>query len=387
MTTSEFLKGQGTPGLVSIIIPTYNRADLVGATIESALAQTYDHLELIVVDDGSVDDTRAVVARYTDPRVQYFHKDNGGLSHARNFGLDRVAGEYIAFLDSDDLWYPWKLKAQVALFRRHPDVGMIWSDMSTFTEPGVIIAERNLREGYAVYQSVRIEELCQRKGSLRDLDPEAPAVHLDSRYLVGNIFDAMFLGNLVHPPTAIVRRDRLRQAGGFERDVTGDGGEDHHFYTKISELGPVALLDAPTILYRVHESQQHRKHALKEARGDVKVVEHWLRRHPPAHPASVIRARRARAHAWQGFEELHGGDRGAARQHLWRSLTLVPQPRTAALLAASFVPPTMMPFMRRSLQQARALSFGFLVKLAGVTGLLYLLLRLLMNLEPELVEV
>jgi len=126
---------------VSVIIPAYNRANIVRETVDSVLRQTYAQFEVIVVDDGSTDNTREVLATYRDPRVRYFYKTNGGLSSARNFGLSAATGEYIAFLDSDDVWRPWKLSAQVEIFRRHSDVGMSWSDMSSFTDDGTILDE------------------------------------------------------------------------------------------------------------------------------------------------------------------------------------------------------------------------------------------------------
>jgi glycosyltransferase involved in cell wall biosynthesis len=106
-----FLPDSGTPGLVSVIIPCYNRADIVRYTLDSVLAQNYRNFEAIVVDDGSTDNTRSVVAGYTDPRIQYVYRENGGLSAARNSGLNAARGEFVAFLDSDDGWHPWKLAA------------------------------------------------------------------------------------------------------------------------------------------------------------------------------------------------------------------------------------------------------------------------------------
>ena len=90
---------------VSIIIPTYNRAELIGQTLESILAQTYTNWECIVVDDGSTDDTKEVVLSFSDPRIKYFYKKNEERSIARNFGIERSKGIYICFLDSDDIYY------------------------------------------------------------------------------------------------------------------------------------------------------------------------------------------------------------------------------------------------------------------------------------------
>src|SRR5512132_3570680 len=101
--------------LVSVVVPTYNRAHLIGRTIESVLRQSYVALELVIVDDGSTDDTRErITEKYRrDPRVRYCHKPNGGPASARNVGFREARGEYVALLDSDDTWHPWKLSLQI----------------------------------------------------------------------------------------------------------------------------------------------------------------------------------------------------------------------------------------------------------------------------------
>jgi glycosyltransferase involved in cell wall biosynthesis len=93
----------------TVVIPAYNRADLIGQTIESVLGQEFADFEMIVVDDGSSDDTVAVVRRYDDPRVRLLEQRNSGPGVARNLGAGHAAGRYVAFLDSDDLWFPWTL--------------------------------------------------------------------------------------------------------------------------------------------------------------------------------------------------------------------------------------------------------------------------------------
>jgi len=99
---------------VSVVIPTYNRAELLTRAIDSVLAQTYDDFELLVVDDGSTDDTEAVVTAYDDDRVRYLaHETNRGANPARNTGIEAAEGEFVAFLDSDDEWRPRKLEAQL----------------------------------------------------------------------------------------------------------------------------------------------------------------------------------------------------------------------------------------------------------------------------------
>jgi hypothetical protein len=123
---------------VSVIIPTYNRANMVGKAIESVFKQTYPDWELLVVDDGSQDDTRRVITAYPDPPVRYIFQDNGGTSKARNTGVKASTGEYIAFLDSDDLFLPDKLGLQVAALDRNPHIGLVasgWTEVDTEQAP------------------------------------------------------------------------------------------------------------------------------------------------------------------------------------------------------------------------------------------------------------
>ncbi len=129
---------------VSVVIPTYNRVCTVVRAIESVLTQTYQNLEIIVVDDGSTDNTREVIERLHDPRVRYIrHGENRGGSLARNTGIEAATGEYIAFLDSDDEWLPEKLERQVQLFQRsEPCVGAVYCGFATVGEHGQITATR-----------------------------------------------------------------------------------------------------------------------------------------------------------------------------------------------------------------------------------------------------
>lgn len=103
--------------MVSVIIPTYNRASLIEQSVRSVLNQTYKDLELIVVDDGSTDDTEQVLKSIADPRLVYIKQKNAGACAARNNGIDHSKGEYIAFHDSDDVWHLDKLKKQIKILK------------------------------------------------------------------------------------------------------------------------------------------------------------------------------------------------------------------------------------------------------------------------------
>ena len=113
---------------VSVIIPTYNRADLLPRAVKSALSQTYDDYEILIVDDCSTDHTRETVSAWDDERVRYTrHTENRGQSGALNMGIHNASGQYIAFLDDDDEWVPTKLEKQVAVLESSdPKVGLVY---------------------------------------------------------------------------------------------------------------------------------------------------------------------------------------------------------------------------------------------------------------------
>lgn len=122
---------------VSVVIPAYNRAGRLPAAIDSALRQGIADLDVVVIDDGSQDDTRAVVAAYGGP-VRYVYQENAGVGAARNTGIRHAPGAFVAFLDSDDRWADGKLAAQLELFRRHPAVGLVFSDFVVEKPDGAV---------------------------------------------------------------------------------------------------------------------------------------------------------------------------------------------------------------------------------------------------------
>jgi glycosyltransferase involved in cell wall biosynthesis len=123
--------------VVSVIIPTYNRARFVGQAIQSVLDQTFQDFELIVVDDGSTDNTRTVVEEFTDPRIRYIHQENMGISGTRNTGIRNARARYIAFLDSDDIWLPRLLESQVAILNSNPDLDWVYARARAISANGV----------------------------------------------------------------------------------------------------------------------------------------------------------------------------------------------------------------------------------------------------------
>ena len=131
--------------LVSVIIPTYNRALILKETIQSVLEQTYERLELIVIDDGSTDDTQAVVDGFKDERIIYIKQEHKGLPSARNKGIENAKGEYIAFLDSDDMWLPEKIDKQLKIFNKNKlKLGVVYCGVEYIDEKSRKAKEKKL---------------------------------------------------------------------------------------------------------------------------------------------------------------------------------------------------------------------------------------------------
>jgi glycosyltransferase involved in cell wall biosynthesis len=153
---SNKLVEKNKPPKVSVIMPTYNRAHMIGRSIEGILNQTFKDWELIIVSDGSTDNTREVVLSYHDPRIRYFHKGHGGVASARNYAIRQAKGEYIAYCDDDDILLPFHLKTLANYLDRHPEVGFVKGDyvhieagsQKGYLSCGILLASMHRRNAF-----------------------------------------------------------------------------------------------------------------------------------------------------------------------------------------------------------------------------------------------
>lgn len=347
-------------GLVSVVIPTYNRAELCGAAVRSVLSQTYGRLEVIVVDDGSTDDTEATVRRYGDP-VRYVRQHRSGVAAARNRGMDLADGEFIGFLDSDDTWLPWKIEAQVEILRRLDEVGMVWTDMCAVDPGGRTTHPTYLRRMYPAYRHFSRDELFEKSVPCGAIWLNCPSAWTRRRCYIGDIFSPMFMGNLVHTSTVLVRRDVQRAVGYF--DVTlKTSGEDYDFHLRTCRQVKVAYLDMPSIRYRVGGADQLTSEKLAHwvARNNLTTVLRTVERDREQIelPPSLVRRRLAGSWRWVGTTELTI-DRKSARGALYTSLGLHPfDAKTAAGYLLSFLPSVVLRPVKHFLLRARALVYS-----------------------------
>lgn len=137
--------------IVSLIVPVYNGEDYIGKTVQSVLKQTYDNWELLIIDDGSTDHTKEVINKFKDhPRIKYFYKKNGGQGSARNLGIKKSKGSYLAFLDADDLWDEDRLEMQIKLLLEK-DVSLVFSPMRCIDKSGKYL-NKSLGNGKGMFQ-------------------------------------------------------------------------------------------------------------------------------------------------------------------------------------------------------------------------------------------
>lgn len=180
---------------VSVIIPTYNRADLIDDTVDSVAAQTFRDYEIIVVDDGSQDDTRTRLKRRTEP-LRYLWQTNQGVAEARNHALREVHSEFVAFLDSDDLWTPTFLEAAVGLLRRDPGLSLVYTRFISMDERG------------------------------------RPLPHHNKTPYGGDVTRPLFLSTFIHTSAVVARSHVIRDAGGFDGRLTHN--EDYDLWLRLS---------------------------------------------------------------------------------------------------------------------------------------------------------
>jgi len=227
--------------LVSIVITTHNRAELVVKTIESVLSQTYQNIEVIVVDNESSDDTRRRLYQFGD-RIKYFHKKNEGACSARNFGINQSQGEYIGLLDSDDTYLPDKIECSVKYLDENPDVALVHT-AAYFTDiDGCIVSKYS---------------------------------HSDSRY-IGQVLNRLLVKNFICNSTVVLRKTCLQKSGLFDEDIFSPA--DWDLWIRLSEHFEVGFIDQPLTKYRASDNYIL-KNLEKSQEEESKVLKKYFYRH------------------------------------------------------------------------------------------------------------
>lgn len=217
----------------SVIVPTYNRAHMVTETIDSILSQTFRDLELIIVDNDSTDNTEEVIKSYKDKRIRYFkHQNNGIVAVNRNYGVSKAKGEYIAFCDDDDLWFPEKLEKQVQEMEKDSQIGLVCNNVIHFNGKG--------DHGEAF------------KAKPRDSDLT---------------FEALVWKSFISGSTVLVRKAVLDDVGLMDESPELVAVEDYELWLRIAKKYRVKYIDIPLGKYRTHPGG-YRRGPVKALEGD-----------------------------------------------------------------------------------------------------------------------
>ena len=207
--------------LVSVIIPTYNRANYLVQSLESVLAQTYRNLEVIVVNDGSTDETKATLEPYRN-RISYFEKTNGGKSSALNLGLKHISGEYVWVFDDDDIALSQLVDSYMAIFESQPEVGFVYS-------------------GYAYFHGEDIDNLVETVEA--DLPPE------------GEMLGRLLNGNFISSVSVVVRRQCYDRVGCYDERLVR--AQDYDMWIRLARAGfKAGVIRQPLVRVRKHEGQR-----------------------------------------------------------------------------------------------------------------------------------
>jgi glycosyltransferase involved in cell wall biosynthesis len=280
---------------VSAIIPVYNCAKYIGKSIESVLAQTNRPHEIIVVDDGSTDGTYEALNPYLDSII-YVYQKNAGEPAARNTGIRHSSGEYIAFLDADDLWLPDKLQLQMDYFAAHPECSLVYTDMATFNENGILVKSVRAFRG-RVYHG-------------------------------GRIFPYVFQETLFGSGSVVFRKDCCEKAGYFDESFLI--GCDYEMWLRMSRHFEFGYVDKPLLMYRQHQEMNSRTLGTVPQNGMpwlAKVLNRILELHPEIRSElgeSVVNQRLAVPYAWLGRTWMIQGDHAEARKLFSGALRLAP---------------------------------------------------------------
>lgn len=207
--------------LISIIIPTFNRADWIEAAIESILMQTFQNFELLVIDDGSTDNTQKIVSR-CDEKIKYYFQKNKGPSAARNYGIKKAKGKYICFLDSDDRWVVNKLETQVNLVAADPNIKICYTD-EIWIRSGVRVNQKIIHKKYSGWIYQHCLPLC-----------------------------------IISPSSVMIHRELFDKVGLFDEDLIVC--EDYDLWLRVSSFYPIAFIEQSLIIkYGGHEDQLSQK--------------------------------------------------------------------------------------------------------------------------------
>jgi len=261
--------------LVSVIISPYNAELWIAETLDSVLAQTFSDIEIIVVDGGSTDHTVDIVSRYGS-QVRLISDGRCSKSVGKNKGINASQGNYVAFVDADDLWLPQKIELQMQLLREQPDLGWTYTD-------GYLFNDNDLNNLITFGKLSRLYE--------------------------GDILPQLLLNDFIPSPTPLIRRPVLESVGYFDETLLRYQPEDWDLWLRLAASSRVGLVNRPLVRYRLHSESLMAREDIKLALdGKITIIEHAVARDPSR--LAPLRSR-ALANSYKGIAGTY------ARKERW----------------------------------------------------------------------
>ena len=327
---------------VSVVIPTYNRAHWLGYAIRSALQQSHPPLEILVVDDGSTDDTRELCAQLGPP-VRHIPQEHAGAAVARNRGLHEVRGDYVAFLDSDDLWEPRKLEIHLAVHHALPQVRWSMSDALVIDVEGrPLPPPQGFARSFPVFRDLAVEP--ERFFASAMMPTSVAAAGARRSVYTGDAFELLFEGNFATPQCTVMQRGLCERVGGFDPSMLV--AQDTEYFHRVAAMSPVAIILEPLVRWRVGLADHNvsPRNTVSLVRNALTSVDRavGLRRPPTAAVQRAYRHGRRRLLLRLAYAHLARLDRVLARQAVvaaWQS-GAGPSAKSLGIFAASLLPPS-----------------------------------------------
>lgn len=312
--------------LVSVILPTHNAARYILEAVESALKQVYPNKEIIVVDDGSTDNTRDVLASYLD-KIVYVSQENRGVSSARNTAIQHARGELIAFLDADDIWLPNKLDTQMRFLANHPKVELLFSDAEIFNSNETIVPS---------FMSQKMSGPQLNEGEIGTAD----------------VSELLLTENFVVTSTVVAKKECVEGLGGFNESLRSV--EDRDLWLRVARRYAVGYMSSVLTRKRVHDCNIS-SDSLLALQSRVKVLEmavtEWWRKEDKIPPR--VRSSLAKAHFSLGYHYFEKGECDEARRSFRKSLGRKMQVRVMGYYVATHLGSPAVIWARKMKQHCR----------------------------------
>ncbi|MEQ9400306.1 MAG: glycosyltransferase [Longimicrobiales bacterium] len=312
---------------VSVLVPTYNRAHYIGATLRTLLGQTQPPAEIVIVDDGSTDNTADVVAEFDHPSIRYISSTNAGCTAARQKAMDHASCDWIAFCDSDDLWEPEKLELHARLVELEEvhfafsNFRIVqedeWEDRTKFDDApeGYFDGVRRLEEGLAVFD--------------------------------GPMYPRLLRFQPIFASTMLMNRRWIERFGALDVAFSRMQSEDFEFALRCTQAGPIGIVTRPVVGIRKHGDNLSGGSSYGFMWSDIRILEHSLEHHPMAKEyEDAVRASIRGRSAHVAAEAFSDGNYGRCREALERVPWSARDSRLKVKAALSLLPDDVLDWMR-----------------------------------------